>query len=66
MEIKNIYGEVIYTSNKETIKESVEEAVKNKVSLYKADLFGANLEGANLYGAKIDSDVDIRKLLKIK
>ena len=73
--------EVIYTSNKETIKEAVEEAVANKISLAYADLRKANLHKANLSEAdfskanllytnlcraKIDEDVDIRKLLNIK
>ncbi len=73
--------EVIYTSNKETIKEAVEEAVANKISLAYADLRKANLHKANLswanlhkadlskadlYDVKIDEDVDIRKLLNIK
>ena len=63
--------EVIYTSNKETIREAVEEAVANKISLAYADLRKANLHKANLseadlYDVKIDEDVDIRKLLNIK
>ena len=63
--------EVIYTSNKETIKEAVEEAVANKISLAYADLSEtdlseANLSKADLYDVKIDEDVDIRKLLNIK
>ena len=43
MEIKNIYGAVIYTSKKETIR----EAVINANSEW-ANLKGADLEGADL------------------
>lgn len=41
---------VIYTSNKKTIKEAIIEAYSKKVSLRNADLRGADLEGANLEG----------------
>ena len=57
IEIKSVDGRVLYTSNKETIRAAVEEAVANGVSLMSANLMGANLvradlEGANLRGAK--------------
>jgi len=56
--IKNIYGEVIFTSanRNDTSKESVEQAVEANVSLMKAKLRDANLQklqGANLHNAKI-------------
>ena len=70
IEIKNIDGDVIYTSTKQTIKEAVEEAVSGEANLYKAYLFGANLSGAdlsyanlseaNLYGANL-SGADLSK-----
>lgn len=43
MEIKDIYGAVIYTSEKKTIRDAVIDA-----NLEGAYLKGANLEGANL------------------
>ena len=55
--------EVIYSSNKETIKEAVIEAVAAKANLSKANLSGVNLawmdlsgmdlSGADLFGARI-------------
>jgi uncharacterized protein YjbI with pentapeptide repeats len=59
-EIKNIHGEVIFTSANpdDTFKESVEQAVEANVSLMKADLQGADLKladlrEANLVGAEL-------------
>jgi len=51
MEIKNKNGEVIFTSEKETIREVVGEAVKNSANLSYANLYGAILSGANLSNA---------------
>jgi len=48
IEIKNIDGDVIYTSSKPTLKEAVEEAVKRGANLSRADLGGANLRDADL------------------
>ena len=53
IEIKDINGDVIYTSNKETLKEAVEEAVKNEANLSGADLCEANLSRANLSEANL-------------
>ncbi len=53
MKIKNIYGEVIYTSDKETFKEAVVEAVNKKANLWNADLRNANLSDANLWNANL-------------
>ena len=47
--------EVIYTSNKETIKEAVEEAVANKISLAYVDLFGTDLSEADLSEADLSN-----------
>lgn len=46
IEIKTIWGDIIFTHEKEnnTIKDTLQEAVKN----------GANLVGANLGGANLD------------
>jgi hypothetical protein len=51
MEIKNIYGAVLYTSPNTTIKETVGSAVKKGAYLRGADLQGADLQGAILRGA---------------
>ena len=69
IEIKNIDGDVIYTSSKPTLKEAVEEAVGRKANLSKAnlcgaDLCGANLSGANLCGAKFYGQGGEQKLTK--
>ena len=53
IEIKSIYGAVIYTSTKQTIKEAVEEAVSGGAYLYGANLSGANLREAYLRGADL-------------
>ena len=75
IEIKNIDGDVIYTSSKPTLKEAVEEAVKRGANLSRADLREAdlrdadlgradlgraNLGRANLYGANL-RDADLRE-----
>ena len=53
IEIKTIWGEVIFTYEKDnnTVKDTVVEAVKHGANLYGANLYGANLYGANLRGA---------------
>ena len=48
IEIKNIDGDVIYTSSKPTLKEAVEEAVKRGANLSRADLREADLRDADL------------------
>ena len=58
IEIKNVDGRVLYTSNKETIRDAVKEAVANGVSLMSASLIGASLVRANLWGA-ILSDANL-------
>ena len=61
IEIKSIWGEVLFSFEKEnnTIKDTVEEAVRqgaslNRASLNGASLNGASLDGASLYGASLD------------
>ena len=49
-EILNNSGDVIYGSDKETIKEAVVEAVDSGADLCEADLRGANLMNAKFYG----------------
>ena len=55
IEIKNIYGDVIFKHEAEnnSIKLTVEEAVKKNVSLNRADLTVADLTGADLTGANL-------------
>jgi hypothetical protein len=57
IEIKSIFGKVLFTYEAEnaTIKDAVEKAVKEKVSLAYADLSSANLYSANLYLANLRS-----------
>ena len=52
--IKNRWtGDVIYSSEKKTIKKAVIEAVSKKADLREADLYRANLSEADLYGADL-------------
>ena len=60
IEIKTIWGELIFTHEKEnnTVKDTLQEAVKSGANLggaylYGADLGGAYLGGADLYGADL-------------
>jgi uncharacterized protein YjbI with pentapeptide repeats len=55
IEIKSIFGKVLFEYEKEnnTIKETLQEAVRQKTDLHSADLHGADLSGANLCGAKL-------------
>jgi hypothetical protein len=57
IEIKSIFGKVLFTYENEnaTIKDAVEKAVKEKVSLNYADLSSADLSLANLYSADLRS-----------
>ncbi len=58
-EIKNRWtGEVIYTSQKETLREAVIEAVESGANLSGAYLSDADLSGADLRGAYL-SDADL-------
>ena len=56
IQIKSIFGEVLFECEKEnnTIKDTVEEAVRQNVSLNGASLNGASLNGASLYGASLN------------
>ncbi len=55
IEIKSIFGIVLFTYEKEnaTIKDAVEQAVKEKVSLNYADLSSADLRLADLRSADL-------------
>ena len=52
-EIKNKEGEIIYASQKETLREAVIEAVSRGIDLEGAALKGIDLSGANLRGARL-------------
>ena len=55
IEIKSIFGKVLFALEKEnnTIKETLEEAVRNNTNLENADLVNANLRNANLINANL-------------
>jgi hypothetical protein len=61
IEIKSILGNVLFTYEAEnaTIKDAVEKAVKEKVSLSYADLYNADLSNADLYNADL-RNADLR------
>ena len=56
IQIKSIFGDLLFEYEKEnnTIKYTVEEAVRQNVSLNGASLNGASLNGASLNGASLD------------
>ena len=55
IEIKSVFGKVLFALEKEnnTIKDTIEEAVRNNANLEYANLEYANLEYANLYNADL-------------
>lgn len=61
IEIKDIFGNVLFVHECEnnSIKKTVEEAVMQDISLYKADLRGAYLRDANLRDANL-RDANLR------
>ena len=56
IQIKSIWGDILFEYEKEnnTLKDTLEEAVKQGANLYGANLNGASLYGANLNGASLD------------
>ena len=61
IEIKRIYGTVAYESQSATsLKEAAEEAVRQGVSLARADFYGADFSRANFYRADL-SGADFAK-----
>ena len=60
IEIKSIFGKVLFEFSKDnnTLKETIEEAVKRYADLRGADLRGADLRGADLRGAYL-GDADL-------
>ena len=57
IEIKSVFGKVLFALEKEnnTIKDTLEEAVRNNVNLENANLRNANLENANLRNANLEN-----------
>ena len=53
MQIKSICGEVLFTSEQETIADSIEDARQFGANLSGADLYRASLSGADLSGASL-------------
>ena len=47
-------GDVLYTSDKDNLRDAVIEAVEGGADLRGANLWGADLEGANLEGADLE------------
>ena len=56
IQIKSVFGDVLFEYEKEnnTVKDTVEEAVRQKVNLNGANLYRANLDGASLNGASLN------------
>jgi hypothetical protein len=66
MEIKNRWNlKIIYKSEKQTLKETLIEAVSNKANLRGADLRGANLWGAKNYYDNHDIALELIRREKI-
>ena len=63
IEIKTIWGDIIFTHEKEnnTVKDTLQEAVKSGANLYGANLYGADLCGADLgeEWGKLEKNTDI-------
>jgi len=53
MKIKSVYGEVLFESKHNKIKDAIREAVDMSVNLCNADLRYANLHNANLHNADL-------------
>jgi uncharacterized protein YjbI with pentapeptide repeats len=55
MDLKSIFGEVIFTAAVDTIAELIRDAIKKNVNLQSADLQFADLQFANLRSANLQS-----------
>jgi len=53
MKIKDLDGEILFESEYETVRKTLEKAVREGAHLYGADLYGANLSGAHLSGVNL-------------
>jgi len=65
MEIRNLDGEILFESEYETVRKTLEKAVREGAHLYGANLSGANLSGAHLSGVNLSganlSGADLRR-----
>jgi uncharacterized protein YjbI with pentapeptide repeats len=61
IQIKSIFGKVLFEYEKEdnTLKDTILEAIKNKISLSYANMSDADMRGANMSYANM-SDADMR------
>lgn len=57
IDINNIYGKVLFSSDKKTVKDAIVDAVINRADLRGANLSGADLSGANLRGANLSGAI---------
>lgn len=64
IEIKDIFGKILFTYECEnnSVKKTVEEAVRQNISLCNANLYCVDLRGANLYGADLHN-ADLRNAI---
>jgi Family of unknown function (DUF5758)/Pentapeptide repeats (8 copies) len=53
MDLRNVYGNIIFSAAVLTIKDLVLAAIKSNVSLCGANLYGADLQSADLQGANL-------------
>src|SRR5258708_5649270 len=53
IEIKSVFGKVLYTADADDLIAALQKAVKDEADLRGADLSVANLSGANLRGANL-------------
>ena len=63
IEIKSIFGAVIYSREAENLHALMEKAVEERANLRGADLRGSNLRGSNLSGADLDTGETWEKYL---
>ena len=61
IQIKSVFGKVLFELEKEnnTIKKTLEQAIKENANLRGANLYNANLRDANLYNANLE-DANLR------
>ena len=64
IQIKTIFGKLLYESDAENIKTAVEKAVAERIPLSGADLSGADLEGADLRGAYLGGANDEKIIIE--
>ena len=57
IEIKSVFGKVLFALEKEnnTIKDTIEEAVRNNANLKYANLYNADLRNANLVNVNLEN-----------